>query len=78
MVDSDSETNSLSFSDDDSEKNFISGEYYHIESEVGVNDNDVHVEQLGIEPYSTEPLADEGWLEAYNKRQQDKKERLEI
>lgn len=79
MVDSDCEVNSLSLSDDDSEKNFIPGQYFHIESELDVNDDEGQngQEQLGIEPYSTEPLADEEWLESYNKRQKEKKEKLE-
>ena len=33
--------------------------------------------QTGIEPYSGEPMADEGWLKQYKLRQSEKERRLE-
>ena len=80
-----------SFSDDDSEFNFIPGRYWAIESEKAMDANesgdgedgeDGESEskddgQTGIEPNSGETMADEEWLKHYKLRQSEKERRPE-
>ena len=73
---------------DDSEFNYIPGNYTVIESEImeasdGENSaDDKHVNTSGVEtpdvePYSCEPMADEEWIAEYRQRQAEKEQRLE-
>ena len=81
------DSDECSFSDD-SEFNFIPGQYWSIESENAMDASesgdgeDGQSEsnddgQTGIEPYSGEPMADEEWLKQYKLRQAEKERRLE-
>ena len=66
------ESDQCSVSDDDSEFNYIPGNYFVIESEIveasdseyGADDN--HAKTSGVtssvEPYSCQPIADEDWI----------------
>ena len=74
---SDSENDSIP--DDDSEYNSNLGKYTIIETEImGASDNDgdeeTNISEVG--PYSSEPMADEEWLQEYKKRQEEKERRL--
>ncbi|KXJ09646.1 uncharacterized protein LOC110246688 [Exaiptasia diaphana] len=80
MSDTSSELDSLDISEEDSEYNFIPGHFFPVECEPGVSsESDFEADEniRGVEPYSAEPLADENWLEEYNKRQEEKKQKLE-
>jgi hypothetical protein len=72
---------------DDSEFNYIPGNYTVIESEImeaSDSENsadDKHestsgVEIRDVEPYSCEPMADEEWIAEYRQRQAEKEQRL--
>ncbi|CAB3993312.1 Hypothetical predicted protein [Paramuricea clavata] len=71
-------------SDDDSEYNYIPGTYSLIETEImqASESDDGDVEQCeqtsfaGVEPYSSEPIADEKWVEEYRQRQAEKEQKL--
>ena len=72
-----SESDQCSVSDDDSEFNYIPGNYFVIES--GADDN--HGKRSGVtssiyDPYSCEPIADEDWITEYRQRQAEKEQRL--
>jgi len=77
------DSDECSFSDDDSEFNFIPGRYWSIESENAMDASKSGESeskddgQTGIEPYSGEPMADEEWLKQYKLRQPEKERRLE-
>ena len=71
-----------SVSDDDSEFNYIPGNYSLIESEImeasdsenGEGDKDQHTSCVDVETYSSEPMADEEWIAEYRLRQAKKEE----
>jgi len=73
------DSDECSFSDDDSEFNFIPGRYWSSESGDGEDGQSESKDngQTGIEPYSGEPMADEEWLKQYKLRQAEKGRRLE-
>lgn len=75
MESSCSDNESLSFSEDDSENNFIPGRFFPVESELA-NEHEAQTtdEIHGFEPYTAEPLADENWLEQYKKRREEKQQ----
>ena len=68
------DSDEYSFSDDDSEFNFMPGRYWSSESGESESKDDG---QTGIEPYSGEPMADEEWLKQYKLRQPEKERQLE-
>ncbi|KXJ19561.1 uncharacterized protein LOC110254532 [Exaiptasia diaphana] len=78
MSDTSSDFNDLDVPDDDSEYNYIPGNFYDFECEPGApeSDGETDVNIRGVEPYCNEPLADQKWLEGYNKRQKEKEEEL--
>ena len=75
-----SESGKCSISDNDSEYNYIPGNYSFIETEImqASESDDGDVEQseqtsfADVEPYSSEPIADEEWVEEYRQRQAEK------
>ena len=79
-----SESDKCSISDDDSEYNYIPGNYSLIETEImqASESDDGDVEQseqtsfADVEPYSSEPIADEEWVEEYRQRQAEKEQKL--
>jgi len=80
MSQSSSETDLESISENNSECDFEQDSVFAIESELdfereAANDNEL---LSGVEPYSREPLADENWLDEYNKRQQEKQQKLQL
>ena len=81
-----SDSDQCSFSDD-SEFNYIPGNYSVIESEImeasdGENGGDDRDEDTSAvkthdgEPYSCEPMADQQWVAEYRQRQAKKDQRL--
>ena len=75
-----SDSDQCSFSDD-SEFNYIPGNYSVIESEImeasdGENGADDGVKTHNGEPYSCEPMADQQWVAEYRQRQAKKEQRL--
>ena len=68
------DSDECSFSDDDSEFNFMPGRYWSSESGESESKDGG---QTGIEPYSGEPMADEEWLKQYKLRQPEKERQLE-
>ena len=82
------DSDECSFSDDDSEFNFIPGRYWAIESEKAMDasesgdgeDGESESKddgQTGIKPNSGETMADEEWLKQYKLRQSEKERRPE-
>ncbi|CAB3976751.1 Hypothetical predicted protein [Paramuricea clavata] len=79
-----SDSDRLSVSDDDSEFNYIPGNYSLIESEImeasdsenGEGNKDQHTSCVDVERYSSEPMADEEWMAEYRLRQAEKEQRL--
>ena len=81
------DSDQCSVSDNDSEVNFIPGNYFVVESEIieasdsenGADDTDGKSnenETASVEPYSYEPIADEDWIAEYRQRQAEKERRL--
>ena len=83
------DSDECSFSDDDSEFNFIPGRYWAIESEKAAMDTSESGDgedgesgskddgQIGMDPNFGETMADEEWLKQYKVRQSEKERRPE-